>query len=211
MLKLPLFPLPHHWMKWEPRKSHSPEERLLVPCKLSCMGAELEIVSSPCFLIMSLTQRFSEQKIIGWPSLPLRHPFLHQSHSKQFPPLQFCYRQRVDRMRFVLLRQERFTIMKVNHLQKENALKLKRHKNAGFPSEKIIIKKKIHGCLSLELSVSYCLFERQSEMQAGSGCNSNILHPAMSSETFPITPSTRGKDNIFFCRFHLKNQKKAVS
>lgn len=57
----------------------------------------------------------------------------------------------------------------------------------------------------------FCLFERQLEMQAGSGCNSNILHPAMSTETFPITPSTRGKDNIFFCRFHLKNQKKAVS
>lgn len=33
-----------------------------------------------------------------------------------------------------------------------------------------------------------------------------IPHPAMNTETFPITPSARGKDNIFFRLFHPKNR-----
>lgn len=66
---------------------------------------------------------------------------------------------------------------------------------------------KIHGCLSLSfLNVSYCLGEKQSKIQVGTSCNSRQSTSHYEHRNIPITRSARGKDNIFFCWFHLKKK-----
>lgn len=68
---------------------------------------------------------------------------------------------------------------------------------------------KIHGCLSLSfLNVSYCLGEKQSKIRVGTSCNSRQSTSHYEHRNIPITRSARGKDNIFFCWFHLKNKTK---
>lgn len=58
------------------------------------------------------------------------------------------------------------------------------------------------------LNVSYCLGEKQSKLQVGIAVIQGSPHPYYEHSNIPITPSARGKDNIFFCWFHLKKKKK---
>lgn len=57
------------------------------------------------------------------------------------------------------------------------------------------------------LNVSYCLGEKQSKLQVGIAVIQGSPHPYYEHSNIPITPSARGKDNIFFCWFHLKKKK----
>lgn len=66
-------------------------------------------------------------------------------------------------------------------------------------------KKKIMGGF---LNVSHCLREKQSEIHVGIVVIQGSAHPCHENSNIPITPSARGKDNIFFCWFHLKKKPK---
>lgn len=54
------------------------------------------------------------------------------------------------------------------------------------------------------LNVSYCLGEKQSKIHVGIVVIQGSPHPHYEHSNIPITPSARGKDNIFFCWFHFK-------
>lgn len=53
------------------------------------------------------------------------------------------------------------------------------------------------------LNVSYCLGEKQSKIHMGIVVIQGSPHPYYEHSNIPITPSARGKDNIFFCWFHF--------
>lgn len=61
------------------------------------------------------------------------------------------------------------------------------------------------------LNVSYCLGEKQSKIHVGIAVIQGSPHPYYEHSNIPITPSARGKDNIFFCWFHLKKKKKHLN